>query len=301
MAVPKYETIMLPLLKLAADGNERSLREAIEALAGEFNLSDDHRRELLPSGRQPVFDNRVGWARTYLKKAGLLESTRRGFFKVTDRGLKVLAEGLTTIDSKYLRRFTEFREFQGGGSKEPEEDNGHEPETPEEAFEAAYQELRAQLAGDLLDQVKSGTPAFFERLVVDLVLAMGYGGNRKDAGEAIGRTGDEGVDGIIKEDILGLDVIYLQAKKWAGAVPARDVREFAGALQGKRAKKGIFITTATFNSGAIDFASQLPDGKIVLIDGDKLAQLMIDYSIGVTPASETYQLKRIDSDYFGED
>lgn len=301
MPIPDYQTTMLPFLRLVSDGSEHSLRDTIEALAGEFKLTDEERRELLPSGQQEVFVNRVGWARTYLKKAGLLQSTRRGFFQITDRGLKLLSQKMERIDGKVLDQFPEFRAFKElrkqpvvNGENEELEQN----RTPEEVLERAYQNLRSDLAADLLAQIKQSPPAFFERLVVELLVKMGYGGSRKDAGRAIGKRGDEGIDGIIKEDRLGLDIIYIQAKRWDGTVGRPEIQKFAGALQGQRARKGIFITTSEFSRDAHDYATRI-DSKIVLIDGEQLAQMLIDHNIGVAPVA-SYEIKRVDLDYFTE-
>jgi len=301
MAVPDYQSLMLPLLKLAGDSNEHSFRETVDALAKQFNLSDSDRRELLPSGTQPLFVNRVGWARTYLKKVGLLESNRRGYFNITDRGKRVLSEDPSMINVAFLRQFPEFVEFQKPKEKQraTKEDDQDVPETPEEQIEIAFQQVNQDLANDLLDSVKGCTPLFFERLVIDLLVRMGYGGTRKDAGQAIGKSGDEGIDGIIKEDRLGLDIVYIQAKKWDSVVGRPEIQKFAGALQGQRAKKGIFITTSAFTTNAKEYVS-LIDSKIVLIDGEELAQLMIDHNIGVNTFN-TYELKRIDSDYFADE
>jgi restriction system protein len=302
MAIPDYQSVMLPLLQLAGDQKEHSLREAIEALADEFNLTDEERRELLPSGQQATFDNRVGWARTYLKKAGLLESTRRGYFQVTERGLGILEQSPPEINSAFLRQFPEFVEFQAprrDKTGKAREMGVSETQTPEEEIEAAYQRVRQGLATELLQTIKSCSPAFFERLVIDLLVKMGYGGTRKDAGQAVGRSGDGGIDGIIKEDRLGLGIVYIQAKRWEDSVGRPEIQKFAGALQGQRARKGIFITTSAFSKAANDYVSRI-DSKIVLIDGDALAQLMIDYGIGVTPIA-SYELKRVDSDYFTEE
>lgn len=301
MAIPDYQSIMLPLLKFSADQKEHSLREAIEALAKQFHLTDEERRELLPSGQQAIFDNRVGWARTYLKKALLLESTRRGYVQITQRGLEVTKQNLTVLDVKFLNRFDEFKQFralkrEGNLHKEP----GVEQEkTPEEALENAYLNLRDSLASDLLQMIKNSPPSLFERIVVELLVKMGYGGSRKDAGKAMGQSGDEGIDGIIKEDRLGLDIIYIQAKRWENTVGRPEIQKFAGALQGQRAKKGIFLTTSDFSKDAYEYASRI-DSKIVLINGEQLTQLMIDHNIGVNPIS-IYELKRIDSDYFTEE
>lgn len=302
MSIPDFQTIMLPLLKFAADQQDHSLREAIEALAQVFNLSEQERKELLPSGQQATFDNRVSWASAHLKKASLLESPRRSFFKITQRGLDVLSKNPSRIDVKFLEQFPEYIEFiRGGGKKDKEaiagielEANSHQ--TPEELLEYGYQKIRQDLAQEVLNRVKASSPSFFERLVVELLVRMGYGGSRKDAGEAVGKSGDEGIDGIIKEDRLGLDVIYIQAKKWEGVVSRPEIQKFAGALQGQRAKKGIFITTSSFSNEARDFASRI-DSKIVLIDGKQLAQLMIDNDVGVSKVS-SYEIKKIDFDYF---
>jgi restriction system protein len=302
MPIPDYQSIMLPLLKFASDRLEHSLRETIEALADKFGLTDEERSELLPSGQQAVFDNRVGWARTYMKKAGLLETTRRGYYKITERGQEVLRKNPAKIDAAFLRQFPEFVEFQRPKKERAdgtEDQESNETQTPEEAIETAYQRVRQGLAVELLQTIKDHSPAFFERLVIDLLVKMGYGGTRKDAGQAIGRSGDGGIDGIIKEDRLGLDIVYIQAKRWEGVIGSPEIHKFAGALQGQRAKKGVFITTSAFSQAALDYVSRI-DSKIVLIDGDMLAQLMIDYNIGVAPIA-AYELKRIDSDYFTED
>jgi len=303
MAIPDYQSIMLPLLKFAGDQEEHSLRQAIDSLAQEFELSDEERKQLLPSGQQEVFNNRVAWARTYMKKAGLLDSTRRGYFRITDRGVSVLTKNPPKINVHFLEQFEEFRHFRSLRHKKEEKEQGHEAEiqetTPEEALEIAYQGLRDDLGNDLLQQIKSSSPSLFEKIVIELLVKMGYGGSRQDAGRAIGKSGDEGIDGIIKEDRLGLDIIYIQAKRWENTVGRPEIQKFAGALQGQRARKGIFITTASFSREAVDYASRI-ENKIVLIDGERLAQLMIDYNLGVSPMA-TYEVKRIDSDFFAEE
>lgn len=303
MTVPDYQSIMLPLLQFAGDKKEHSLREAIDSIADSMQLSKEDRRELLPSGRQAKFNNRVGWARTYLTKAGLLLSTRRGYFQITELGLKILEEKPDRIDANYLKRFPSFLEFQKPKSSEKadidDSDESDYTQTPEEAIEGAYQRVRQELASELLETIMGCSPEFFEQLVVDLIVRMGYGGTRKDAGEAIGGSNDGGIDGIIKEDRLGLDIVYIQAKRWENTVSRPEIQKFAGALQGQRARKGIFITTASFSQGAKSYVSMI-DSKIVLIDGDMLTQLMIDYNIGVAPFA-TYEMKRMDSDYFTED
>lgn len=303
MTVPDFQTIMLPLVQFAADGKEHSLREAIDSLADFFQLTREERKELLPSGRQATFDNRVGWSRTHLTKAGLLTSTKRGYFKITEQGQTILSQNPHQINVAFLKQFPGYLEFIKPSNQDERTtavtDEIVASQTPEEAIESAYQRVRQQLANDLLQTIKGCSPAFFERLVVDLLVQMGYGGTRKDAGEAIGGSGDEGIDGIIKEDRLGLDVVYIQAKRWENVVTRPEIQKFAGALQGQRARKGIFITTSAFSDGAKDYVSRI-DSKIVLIDGNTLTQLMIDYRIGVTTFA-SYEMKRIDSDYFAED
>ena len=307
MAVPDFQSLMQPFLKLTADGNEHSLSEIIETLALQFNLSESDRNELLPSGRQRKFDNRVGWSRTYLLKAHLITSMGRARFRITERGIKVLNEGTNYINIKFLTRFPEFVTFKainGKENKTEENDQSSQDivektnQTPQEILETSYLNLRQNLAQELLERIKKSPPKFFETLVVDLLIAMGYGGSRKDAGQAIGQVGDGGIDGIIKEDKLGLDAIYLQAKRWEGTVGGPVVQGFAGALMGKKARKGILITTSNFSQQARNYASNL-DMKIILIDGEQLAQLMIDADVGVAEESR-YVLKKIDLDYFGE-
>jgi restriction system protein len=301
MTVPDYQSIMLPLLELASDGNEHSLRSAYDDLATTFGLTDDERNELLPSGRQSTFENRVGWARTYLKKAGLLSSPKRGHFKITSVGLDVLKSNPRGINVAFLRQYPEFVEFQTGGNKHESgisEVSADDDVTPEEAMETSYLKLRDELASELLETILGCSASFFERLVVDLLVKMGYGGTRKDAGMAIGRSGDGGIDGIINEDRLGLDVVYIQAKRWENSVSRPEIQKFAGALMGQQAKKGVFITTAAFSKAAEEYVSKI-DSRIILIDGEMLAQLMIDYDLGVSPVA-TYALKRVDLDYFNE-
>ncbi|HBG47299.1 MAG TPA: restriction endonuclease [Deltaproteobacteria bacterium] len=303
MAIPDFQSIMLPFLMYAGDKNEHTINEAREHLAAQFHLSEMELNELLPSGQQGVFANRVGWARSYLKKAGLIEYTKRGYCKITDRGLKVLSQNPTYINVKFLKQFPDFFESGYFAVKKIKEntDTGIETEeqTPEEIFEYSYQKIRQDLASDLLTRIKSSSPGFFERIVVELLVKMGYGGSRKDAGSAVGKSGDGGIDGIIKEDKLGLDAIYLQAKRWDSTVGRPEIQKFAGALQGFRAKKGVFITTSNFSKEAEDYASRI-ENKIVLIDGETLAQHMIDYDVGVSRIA-SYEVKKIDSDYFSEE
>jgi len=261
VAIPDYQSVMLPLLEFARDQKEHSLRESIEILADHFNLTIDERRELLPSGQQEVFKNRVGWARTYMKKAMLLESPRRGYFKITERGMAVLSKNLQEVNVKFLEQFDEFRQFRALRREKPHIPEEKPGRTPEEALENAYQNLRDELANDLLEQIRNSPPALFETIVVDLLVKMGYGGSRKDAGQAIGKSGDEGIDGIIKEDRLGLDTIYIQAKRWENTVGRPEIQKFAGALQGQRAKKGIFITSSSFSRDANDYTSKIDTKK----------------------------------------
>ena len=305
--IPDYQSLMLPLLKIVSDGREHKYRDLIEELAVEFQLTDEERKELLASGTQAIFDNRVGWAKTYLKKAGLIDSPKRAMVVITDLGLDILNTNPEKIDAKFLRQFPSFLEFQNASRTENEETEIETipkdtiEQTPEETLDLAYRRIRKALAAELLNKVVDLSPAFFERLVVELLVKMGYGGSLKDAGKAMGKSGDEGIDGTIKEDKLGLDIIYIQAKRWKpGNVVGRpELQKFVGALAGQGAKKGIFITTSNFTKEALEYSPR-NETKIVLIDGGHLAQLMIDYNLGCT-TQQTYELKKVDSDYFGEE
>lgn len=303
MAIPGYQTIMLPLLEFSGDENEHALRDAVAFLADEFKLTDDERKEFLPSGAQRLFNNRVTWVSTYLRKSGLLESIKRGVFQITQRGKDALAKNPDRIDRKYLEQFPEFLKFTApkvkpGRTVQPKRILPND-KNPEEVLESAFQEIRDSLASELIDTIKTISAEFFERLVVDLLIQMGYGGSRKEAGMALGRSGDEGIDGIISEDKLGLDVIYIQAKKWEDTTVGRpEIQKFAGALLGRKARKGVFITTSVFSKGALDYAAGL-ESKIILIDGQRLAELMIDHGVGVNTVN-SYDIKNIDSDYFAE-
>jgi len=304
MAIPDYQSVMLPLLKIVAEKGPLRASDAVTHISDHFKLTDEERTTLLPSGKQEIIVNRVGWAKTYMVKAGLLTTPQRGVISVTDRGTKVLAENPSTINVQFLSQFAEFQAF-----RKANHDKSSEPQvakspplgadqTPEELFEGSYQELNEEWIDELLNKIKSCSPSFFERLVVDVIVAMGYGGSRAEAGKAVGKSGDEGIDGIINEDRLGLDVIYLQAKRWDGNVSRPEIQKFAGALQGKRAKKGIFITTSDFTSEAKEFVKNI-DAKIVLISGRQFADLMLEHRVGVT-ITATYELKKIDSDFFEE-
>jgi len=309
MAIPDYETVMLPLLKVAGEREELTVRDAIEELAERFGLSEEEREELLPSGRQRRFDNRVSWARTYMKEAGLLEATGRGRFRITALGREVLAQKPERIDQGFLRRFPAFVEFQIRKSRRRDGTLGAETalatgassETvaPEEAIAEAFERHRSALESELLDYLKRASPAFFEQVVLDVLVAMGYGGSWEDAAQVVGRSGDGGIDGVIKQDPLGLDVVYVQAKRWTDQSIGRPhLQQFAGALRGRGASKGVFITTGKFTADVVEYANGNPD-RIVLIDGRELARLMVLHGVGVT-TTRRYELKRVDSDYFAE-
>lgn len=297
MPIPDYQSIMLPLLQIAEDGHEHSIRRVIDILAEYYQLTEEEVEVLLPSGIQSIFHNRVHWASTYLKKAKLIEPTKRGHFQITERGLKVLKKSPPRIDRKLLSQFPEFLEFQER-NKDIVASEEIETNTPQESITSGYKKIREQTEAELLESVMSCSPSFFERLVIDLLVKMGYGGTRPEAGQAIGKSGDGGIDGIINEDKLGLDVVYIQAKRWEGVVGRPEIQKFAGALQGQRANKGVFITTSSFTREAYEFSSII-SSKIVLIDGKQLARLMFDYNIGVSTV-ETYEIKKVDSDYFVE-
>lgn len=295
---------MLPLLEHVSDGKEYKMRNVTDELAIKFGVTEEEQKELLPSGAAPVFYNRTAWAKTYLKKAGLIESPKQGIIVISKRGLEVLKKKPSSIDVKFLKQFSEFVEFQNTKKEDGNDSENSEEQlaqTPEELLETAYQKIRKSLASELINKVINLSPAFFERLVVELLVKMGYGGSIKDAGKAMGKSGDEGIDGTIKEDKLGLDIIYIQAKRWKpGNVVGRpELQKFVGALAGQGAKKGIFITTSNFTREALDYTPR-NETKIVLINGEQLAQLMIDYNLGCTP-QQTYEVKKLDSDYFGED
>ncbi len=306
MAVPDYQMLMLPLLKSTADGQEHTLAQAADEIAEQFELTPEDRAELLPSGGQFTLYNRVGWARTYMAKAGLLEKIGRGRFRITERGLELLKENPVRINVGLLNRYPEFVSFHKSSSspgRAPEPVVGHNTnlaqQTPQELLEESYQALREQTASDLLERIQKASPRFFEKLVIDLLVKMGYGGSRADAGQAIGKPGDDGIDGIIKEDRLGLDLVYVQAKRWKDTISRPAIQSFAGSLEGNRARKGVFITTSRFSSDAREYVTRI-EKKIILIDGEQLADLSLEFGIGVEPVS-TYTIQRIDSDYFEEE
>jgi restriction system protein len=302
LTVPAYDKFMLPILQLLAEGKERSITEINEAMMKKFSLSAYDLNERNESG-QTTFYNRVAWARTYMKKAGLLASTAAGRFKITPRGVEVLNKRPPEINLQFLLQFPEFKEFRAPTKLKGQRESQttipiEESQTPEEIISTNYAKHNAKLAEDLLDSIKGNSPKFFENLVLDLLVAMGYGGSRQDA-EAVGRSGDGGIDGIVKQDKLGLDTVYVQAKKWDSSVPGDRIRSFAGSLEENKATKGIFITTSSFSEGAKKSVEALGK-KIILIDGEKLTQLMIEHGIGLT-SGLSYTVKRVDSEYFSEE
>ena len=306
MAIPDYQSLMLPVLKLASDGGEHRMSDVVDTLATQLKLTEAEREELLPSGKQPVFNNRVHWAKTYLAQAKLLISTRRAFFTITERGRSVLAENVERIDAKFLRRFDEFNAFAGTDKPTADvapmvEEKAISQSTPDELLRATIKEVESALAAELIPRICAASPAFFERLVVDLLLKMGYGGSRADAGRALGKTGDGGIDGVIDQDQLGLDRIYIQAKKYDpdNAVSEPDIRNFCGSLGANKASKGVFVTTSYFTKPAEEFAKR-HEYKVVLINGELLARLMIHHSVGVRIV-ETMHYKKIDDEFFPDE
>jgi len=304
MAVPDYQSLMLPVLLVSADGEIR-IGDAVDKLAQKLSLTLEERAELLPSGKQTMFSNRVHWAKTYLGKAGLLESTRRGHFKITSRGQEIIDTNPGRIDITFLNRFEEFRQFKERSSQSEARDNGPaEPvlagqtETPDEIMRVAHRQINASLAQELLDRIRAAPPEFFERLIVNLLLSMGFGGSAADAGRAIGRSGDDGVDGVIDQDALGLDRVYIQAKRYADGnnIGAGAIRDFFGSLDRHKATKGLFVTTSTFSASARETADFLSK-RIVLIDSDQLTKLMIRHNVGCR-IEDTLHIKKIDEDFF---
>jgi restriction system protein len=310
MAIPDYETLMLPVLKVAIDGQEHRIGDVVNQLAGDFRLTEEEKQQILPSGKQATFANRVGWAKTYLVQAGLLEATKRAHFKITDRGKKALARNPSRIDGEYLSQFTEFVQFKERGkvtgTEEPTRATGIAPATlqaatPDELLRSTVTQIETALKKELLDRILAAPPAFFESLIVALLLAMGYGGSREEAGKIVGRSGDGGIDGVIDQDALGLDRVYVQAKRYVtdNAVSEPEIRAFSGSLGAAKANKGVFVTTSYFTQPAQNFAERHPF-KIVLIDGERLAALMIRHNVGVR-VDETLYLKKMDEDFFGDE
>lgn len=316
MPIPDFQSVMLPLLRDLAQG-DRTGADTHAALAAHFALSAEELAQRLPSGRAATFANRIGWAKTHLKAAGLIESPRRAVYRLTARGRRALAEGHTAIGMAYLGRFSEYVDFRRkengtaeggdarGGPPEPRADTGTAPpvpadtRTPDELIEDGYRQIRRALVEDIRERIASMPPGAFEQLVVDVLRAMGYGGPAEDSARVIGGSGDEGIDGVIREDRLGLEMIYLQAKRWQSVVGRPEIQRFAGALQGQRARKGVFITTSSFTREAEAYARSIQT-TIVLVDGAQLAELMIDHGVGVT-TSKRYEIRRLDSDYFASE
>lgn len=303
MAVPGFQEFMYPFLEILSDENEHSLQEIYTILATRYNLNEEDLTELIPSGKETKFKNRISWVRTYLKKAGLIEAVGRGVFKINTSGLNVINnQNITKINTKFLTQFETFNRFQNSqiieGQSLNSEENEGEDETPLELVENNYKLIINKLKEELLDKTLACSPRFFENLIIKLLISMGYGGSIEEAGKAIGRSGDGGIDGIIKEDYLGLDMIYLQAKRWNTnqAVTVSEIRGFAGSLDGVRAKKGVFITTSRFTREARDFVSQV-EKRIILIDGNELTDLMIKFNVGVS-LEHTYAIKKVDEDFF---
>jgi restriction system protein len=309
MSIPDYQTLMLPVLKIASDGQEHRIRDVIEQLAHNFGLTDDERQQLLPSGKQATFDNRVHWARGYLVQAGLLEATKRAHFRITNRGREVLANSPPHIDSEFLSQFPEFIQFrERARAPSVSTPSGAtataapiQPQTPDEIIRSTVSQIEATLRKELLDRILAAPPVFFESLIVTLLLAMGYGGSRADAGQIVGRSGDGGIDGVIDQDALGLDRVYVQAKRYAvdHAVSEPEIRAFSGSLGAAKANKGVFVTTSYFTQPAQSFAERHPF-RIVLIDGEQLAALMIRHNVGAR-IDETLHLKKVDEDFFSEE
>jgi restriction system protein len=307
MPIPDFQSAMLPLLKLFSDEQEHSAKEVRKELAILYELTEEEMKKMLPSGKSPLFQNRIQWAWFYLRKAEVIKTTKRGHAIITDSGKSALKEKPERIDMKYLKKYEAYRKWFDTFANETEKHETTavanievEDKTPEEQLEQAFQKIYNALTADIIEKVSSCSPAFFEKLVVELIVRMGYGGSLADAGEVLGKSGDEGIDGVIKEDKLGLDVIYLQAKRWNNNTVGRpDIQKFVGALAGKKARKGIFITTSNYSKEAEKYISEIKD-KIILIDGKKLAELMIDYNVGVD-TEINYELKRIDYDFFDEE
>ena len=305
MAIPDFQSFFYPVLKYSSEHNEISLNEIREFLTEYFSLTEEDKAKRVPSGTQTKFDNRINWTKSYFSKAELIENTKRSHFKITDRGRNFLTNFSDYISINDLKAIREFREFNEGTSLTDEQNTTIaktiptiETKTPLESLEESYQFIKRELASELLEKIRENSWQFFEDLVIDLMIKMGYGGSRNKAGESIKRTNDEGIDGIINEDKLGLDVIYLQAKMWKEetSIGRPEIQKFVGALHGQRAKKGVFITTSSFAKTAVDYVKSI-DPKVILIDGETLTNLMIEYNVGVAPI-ETYQIKRIDLDYF---
>lgn len=300
MSIPDFQSIMLPLLTAISDGVEHDLKEVKTKLISHFSISEDELRIKIPSGRSFLFDNRLGWAKTYLKKAGLISSARRGYLQITELGSDFQKHHIKGIKVSDLNKIKQFKDFHQVKGKEDIEIDIPEMEirSPEEVIDSAFEVIKNDLRSELISTIKSCSPLFFEKMVIDLLIKMGYGGSRREAGTAIGKSGDGGIDGIINEDKLGLDSIYIQAKRWENTVPIKEIRDFAGSLLSKKARKGVFIITSEFPKSAYDFVNSI-EPRIILIDGNKMASLMIEHNVGVS-TKEVYEIKNIDHDYFDE-
>jgi restriction system protein len=306
MTIPKYTEAMIPLLEVMKDGNEYTRKSVVNNLAEFYNVTDEEWEITIPSGGEPLFRNRIGWAITYLVKAKLLDRPRRGVTVITERGKEVLKSGVKAIDNNYLKKYDEFLEFQNlsqqsSSTNEEDQNIDYNTQTPEESLDVAFNRIYNDLVAEVLDYSFNSDPFYFEKIVIDLLLNLGYGGSRKEAGRAFQKGSDGGIDGIINEDKLGLDVIYVQAKRWASnnCVGRPEIQKFAGALQGERAKKGIFITTSYFSKEAVEYASKV-DSKIILIDGRKFAELMIETNTGLI-TEKKYEVKKVDESYFKDE
>lgn len=295
--IPSYEDFMYPLLKIFKDNKSHKTSEFHEQLADYFELSDEDKNEYLPSGKQLVYKNRIGWARTYLYKAGLIDQIKRGLYKITERGRSVLNDPkVEGIDKEFLMQYESFREFLKPSQK-PAKNEKAELD-PEEQLNKNYNQIKESTKKDLLKLIMQSSTQFFEELVVELLVSMGYGGSIADAGQAIGSSGDEGIDGVIKEDVLGLDMIYIQAKRWEGVVGRPEIQKFAGSLAGKQANKGVFITTSSYSKEALDYVDKIAM-NIILINGDELTEFMYNYNIGVIE-SDVYVIKKVNEPFFEE-
>ncbi len=299
--MPSFQQLMLPTLQVLSRRHEEIAIATLEdEVAKALRLSSDQLSRMQSSGNQTIFSNRLNWARSYLTKACLIELPRRGYCRATGRGRTLLAEGVNSVDVGVLERFPEFVAWRAQNKKESRFGGEPSPEDPEETIVSSFEVLNSDLAEQIVNRVHSFSPAFFERLIIDLLVRMGYGGGRAETGRALGRSGDGGVDGVINQDALGLDVVYVQAKRLDPdkGVPVREVRDFVGGLEGHRATKGVFVTTSYFPSSAYDFIARVSK-RVVLIDGPALAALMIRHQVGVR-VKDTYELRKIDEEYFVE-
>jgi len=303
LAIPKYHEKYRPFLECLKDGKQNKIKEVKDVVAAVIGVTDEERQELLQSGKQAIFDNRIGWTRTYLKKAGLIESPSRGVFVITSEGSKLLEENPSIIDDNLLMKYDSFKLFKSPTA------NGTDistvdvnEDTPQDKFDNAFKMINASLEDELLSEIMKQNPYFFESLVVKLLEKMGYGGSLKDAGTVTAKSGDEGIDGIIREDKLGFSLIYIQAKRWEldKTIVSPEIQKFVGALAGQGANKGLFVTTAKFSKGAREYADKQQNYKVVLVDGVMLTKLMIEYSLGVS-IETIYEIKRIDTDFFNDE